>query len=157
MQNAKVRALGSPRARSNSVASRTLCMLKVRAVARHSYGVLICAQWELRSSAVRSPKAHQERRGRHTDTAVGVGACMETSWSPWRSHCVSTASLWRVYEVCTALARSAIDSISLPQRLHGALRSYSAPAAFIGVCTEFVRRCQCVLRKPHTNGINAAS
>ena len=45
---------------------------------------------------------------------------METSQSPWRCHCVSTAFLWRVYGACTALPWSVVDSMAFSQRIHGA-------------------------------------
>ena len=73
-----------------------------------------------------------------------------TSRSPWRCHCVSTASSRRVFGACTACALSVIVSIEFSRRLHGVAtatialprRSYCVHRRLQGDATAITLRCE---------------
>ena len=67
---------------------------------------------------------------------------------------MSTVLALRMDRVLLVLLRSHRDYTELPQR---SLCSYGAPIASICVCRAMKQRCQCVVIKPNTNGITAAS
>ena len=74
--------------------------------------------------------------------------------SPWKCHCVSTASPWRVYGACTAFALSVIVSIALSQTLQGgATATIALPRRSHHVHRRLPLRCE----QTQQNGMKAAS
>jgi hypothetical protein len=71
-----------------------------------------------------------------------------------RPYGASTALVLCFHGVLLILLRSHRDYTELPRP---SLRSYGAPTVSISVCRALKQRCQCVVSKPHTNGIKAAS
>ena len=97
------------------------------------------------------------QRGRRENAVVDGGVCTETSRSPWRHHCVSTASPRRVHGVCIAPQWQIVYSMALSQRPHRAdtaitafsRRSYGVLRRLQGADTALPVRCEQKLEKSY--------
>ena len=161
-QNAGLRPLRSPRAltdrRGIAVGSlrtpfhgamRSLCMHKVRAVARSCHGDLnerrgnaVVSQQQRSNSVVKSSRAPRERRVHTTGTHMITTSsdCTDTSWSHgYVTVSLPTMSSRRVYGVCIAPTPNIIsiqlrphgDHTELPRR---SLQSHGAHTESFAVC-----------------------